>query len=95
MELIILAVLAFGGIAQAAFPDCVNGPLKNNTVCNPAASTAERVKALISEFTLEEKLNLTGSTSPGVPRLGLPAYQWWSEALVFCSLFPLGFRNLY
>ena len=21
------------------------------------------------------------STSPGVPRLGLPGYQWWSEAL--------------
>ncbi|MCJ1431805.1 hypothetical protein MMC27_001160 [Xylographa pallens] len=32
-------------------------------------------------MTLEEKINNTGSTSPGVPRLGLPAYQWWQEAL--------------
>lgn len=32
-------------------------------------------------FTLEEKLNLTGSNSPGVPRLGLPEYVWWNEGL--------------
>lgn len=30
---------------------------------------------------MEEKLNQTGSESPGVPRLGLPAYIWWNEAL--------------
>lgn len=36
---------------------------------------------MINAFTLEEKLNNTGSTSPGVPRLGLPAYTWWQEAL--------------
>ncbi|KAK4508093.1 hypothetical protein PRZ48_001831 [Zasmidium cellare] len=40
-----------------------------------------RARALINAFTLEEKLNNTGSTSPGVPRLGLPAYTWWQEAL--------------
>ena len=40
-----------------------------------------RATALIKAFTLEEKLNNTGSTSPGVPRLGLPAYTWWQEAL--------------
>lgn len=32
-------------------------------------------------FTLEEKLNLTGHQSPGVPRLGLPEYVWWNEGL--------------
>lgn len=40
-----------------------------------------RATALISLFTLEEKLNNTGHVSPGVPRLGLPAYTWWQEAL--------------
>jgi beta-D-xylosidase 4 len=32
-------------------------------------------------LTIQEKINNTGSTSPGVPRLGLPAYTWWQEAL--------------
>lgn len=63
------------------FPDCQNGPLKNNTVCDTSADPSVRATALITLFTLEEKLNNTGSTSPGVPRLGLPAYTWWSEGL--------------
>ncbi|KAF1989469.1 glycoside hydrolase family 3 protein [Aulographum hederae CBS 113979] len=68
-------------VAQAAFPDCVSGPLKSNTVCDVSATPLERATALIKLFTLEEKLNNTGNDSPGVPRLGLPPYQWWSEAL--------------
>lgn len=40
-----------------------------------------RAKALVAAFTVAEKLNLTGNNSPGVPRLGLPVYQWWQEAL--------------
>lgn len=40
-----------------------------------------RATALVNLFTLEEKLNNTGSDSPGVPRLGLPTYVWWNEAL--------------
>lgn len=40
-----------------------------------------RATALVKELTLEEKLNNTGNTSPGVPRLGIPEYQWWNEGL--------------
>ncbi|KAF2669569.1 glycoside hydrolase [Microthyrium microscopicum] len=65
----------------AAFPDCKNGPLKDNKVCDMTADALERATSLIKLFTVEEKINNTGNTSPGVPRLGLPAYQWWSEAL--------------
>ncbi|KAF2087560.1 glycoside hydrolase family 3 protein [Saccharata proteae CBS 121410] len=78
--LLSLAVLLVP-LASAAFPDCANGPLRNNTVCNVSASPLDRAAALIKLFTLEEKLNNTGSSSPGVPRLGLPAYEWWQEAL--------------
>ncbi|KEF56515.1 uncharacterized protein A1O9_06702 [Exophiala aquamarina CBS 119918] len=69
------------GVAAAEFPDCRNGPLANNTVCDTDASVADRAKALVAVLTIDEKFNLTGNTSPGVPRLGLPAYQWWQEAL--------------
>ncbi|KAL1633914.1 hypothetical protein SLS58_010858 [Diplodia intermedia] len=63
------------------FPDCANGPLKDNLVCDSSASPRDRATALVNELTLEEKFNNTGNTSPGVSRLGIPAYQWWNEAL--------------
>ncbi|KIV81736.1 hypothetical protein, variant [Exophiala sideris] len=78
----ILAMVALPGVAgQDLFPDCVNGPLKNNTVCNTSAPAVSRAQALVAALTNAEKFNLTGNTSPGVPRLGLPSYQWWQEAL--------------
>jgi len=40
-----------------------------------------RASSLISLFTLEELINQTGNTASGVPRLGLPKYQVWNEAL--------------
>ncbi|KAK0466722.1 glycoside hydrolase superfamily [Desarmillaria tabescens] len=75
------AALLLVTTARAAFPDCTNGVLKNNNVCNTSASPLDRATALISLFTIAEKLNNTGNSSPGVPRIGLPPYQWWSEAL--------------
>ena len=32
-------------------------------------------------LTLQEKVSLTGNTSPEIPRLGVPKYEWWSEGL--------------
>ncbi|KAI5370575.1 putative glycoside hydrolase, family 3, glycoside hydrolase family 3 domain, immunoglobulin [Septoria linicola] len=80
-----LAVLAFAVHALAqlkgrGFPDCNSGRLKGNDVCDQSRDAVTRAKALIAEFTLAEKLNNTGSTSPGVPGL-IPAYTWWNEAL--------------
>lgn len=80
----LIATFAVHATAQSStrgFPDCKNGPLRNNSVCNTSLDPLTRAKALIEVFTLEEKLNNTGSTSPGVPRLGLPAYEWWNEGL--------------
>jgi len=41
----------------------------------------ERVKDLVSKLTLEEKVSLLGYNSKAVPRLGVPAYNWWNEGL--------------
>ncbi|KAG6872103.1 hypothetical protein C0995_012989 [Termitomyces sp. Mi166 len=70
------------------FPDCVNGPLKSNAVCDPTQDPATRAKAVISLFTDDELMANTVNLSPGVPRLGLPGYQWWSEALHGVALSP-------
>ncbi len=42
---------------------------------------AERVQDLIARLTLQEKVGLMSHPAKGVPRLGIPAYNYWSEAL--------------
>ncbi|MBQ8061659.1 MAG: glycoside hydrolase family 3 C-terminal domain-containing protein [Bacteroidales bacterium] len=44
-------------------------------------SPAERAADLVGRLTLEEKALLIRYDSPAVPRLGIPAYNWWNEAL--------------
>ena len=42
---------------------------------------AERAKDLVGRLTLEEKVGLMSHPARGVPRLKIPAYNYWSEAL--------------
>ena len=44
-------------------------------------SFEQRAKDLVSRMTLEEKVTQMVYISPAIPRLGVPAYNWWSEAL--------------
>lgn len=46
-----------------------------------ALSFSERVRDLVSRLTLEEKVGLMNHPAHGIPRLGIPAYNYWSEAL--------------
>ena len=41
----------------------------------------ERVQDLLSRLTLDEKVAMMSHPTPGVPRLGIPGYNFWSEAL--------------
>ena len=47
---------------------------------NPQLPTAERVENLISMLTPEEKVGLMMNKSVSIDRLGIPSYNWWSEA---------------
>ena len=42
---------------------------------------AARVDDLISRMTLEEKASQLVNQARAIPRLGIPAYNWWNEAL--------------
>ncbi|QRX63305.1 glycoside hydrolase family 3 C-terminal domain-containing protein [Dysgonomonadaceae bacterium zrk40] len=48
---------------------------------NPDLTVEERVDNLISLLTLEEKAGMMVNASKPVPRLDIPAYDWWNEAL--------------
>ena len=48
---------------------------------NAKLSAEERAEDLLSRLTLEEKTKLMMNGSPAIPRLGIPAFEWWSEAL--------------
>ena len=40
-----------------------------------------RAAALVAQMTLEEKVSQTLYNAPAIERLGIPAYNWWNEAL--------------
>ncbi|MCX7847739.1 MAG: glycoside hydrolase family 3 C-terminal domain-containing protein [bacterium] len=48
---------------------------------DPDAPRQARVEDLLSRMTLDEKLSQLLHEAAAVPRLGIPAYDWWSEAL--------------
>ena len=48
---------------------------------NPSLSEEQRVNDLISRMTLKEKADQLLYTAPAIPRLGIPSYNWWNEAL--------------
>jgi beta-glucosidase len=48
---------------------------------NPALTVEERVNDLVARMTLQEKADQLVYTAPAIPRLGIPAYNWWNEAL--------------
>ena len=41
----------------------------------------KQAKALVAQMTLEEKASQLRYDAPAIPRLGIPAYNWWNEAL--------------
>ncbi|KAJ4759550.1 beta-D-xylosidase 4 [Rhynchospora pubera] len=49
--------------------------------CNSSLPLLTRAESLVSLLTLDEKIKQLSNTADAVPRLGLPAYEWWSEAL--------------
>lgn len=62
---------------------------------NPNLTAEQRADDLLSRLTLDEKVKLMMDTSPAIPRLGIPAFQWWNEALHgigrngFVTVFPI------
>src|SRR5579871_2308315 len=76
--ILLAAAFLFGGkfavlIAQEVAPDA---PYLNSNL-----PVEQRVNDLISRMTLDEKAAQLGHTAPAIPRLKIPAYNWWNEGL--------------
>lgn len=64
-------------LAVVATPLCAQTP----DYQNPDLPFARRVADLVSRMTLEEKVSQMQDVAPAIERLGIPAYNWWNEAL--------------
>src|SRR5438309_10439208 len=71
----ILMSLSFFSICQAQV-DTSQLPFWNYKL-----SFEKRVNDLVSRLTLEEKVAQMLNHAPAIPRLGIPAYDWWNEVL--------------
>lgn len=69
----IIVLLSFWCSAQNNMPKF---PFQNTNL-----TFEERVENLVSQLTLEEKVAQMLNAAPAIPRLGIPAYDWWNETL--------------
>ena len=67
-----IVLLACAAMAQEA---------SNLPYMNPKLSPEERAADLVHRMTLEEKASQLVNQARAIPRLNVPAYDWWSEAL--------------
>ncbi|HET7537758.1 MAG TPA: glycoside hydrolase family 3 C-terminal domain-containing protein [Candidatus Didemnitutus sp.] len=65
----------------ALFADDEKSAASKPVYLDPAQPQQARIHDLVARMTLEEKVSLMRNTTPGVPRLGIPKYDWWNEAL--------------
>ncbi|XP_043709942.1 probable beta-D-xylosidase 6 [Telopea speciosissima] len=49
--------------------------------CNTSLPISTRAQSLISLLTLDEKIQQLSNNVTPIQRLGIPAYEWWSESL--------------
>jgi beta-glucosidase len=78
--LLIILGCSLTGLVSNAYAQTVKSE-SEQAYKNPALPIEERVKDLVSRMTLDEKVRQMQHTAPAIPRLGIPSYDWWSEAL--------------
>uniref|UniRef100_A0ACD6A2N5 Uncharacterized protein n=1 Tax=Avena sativa TaxID=4498 RepID=A0ACD6A2N5_AVESA len=86
MLLLLIVPSLLGVVVCAADPPFSCGPSSPATTqgyafCDAALPAAQRAADLVARMTTAEKVSQLGDEAAGVPRLGVPPYKWWSEAL--------------
>ena len=65
----------------ASLQNAVAQESANLPYMDPKLPAEQRAADLVHRMTLAEKASEMQNNSAAVPRLNIPAYQWWSEAL--------------
>lgn len=86
-RVLVLHVLAVSLLADAGQPPNINDsfskePAYEGSLYKDTSRTFEmRAADLVARMTLEEKVGQMMNDAPAIPRLGVPRYEWWNEAL--------------
>lgn len=56
-------------------------PTANAQEVDPRAEADRLASALVAKMTTDEKVEQLLNVAPAIPRLGIPAYNWWTESL--------------
>jgi len=64
-----------------SFAQAPTAPTTPPIYLDPSYPIEQRVNDLVSRMTLEEKVSQMQDVAPAIPRLQIPAYNWWNEGL--------------
>ncbi|KAF2296800.1 hypothetical protein GH714_002071 [Hevea brasiliensis] len=88
-SLCIILLFILAETSQPPFScDSSNPSTKSYPFCQTSLPISQRVQDLVFRLTLDEKISQLVDTAPAIPRLGIPAYEWWSEALHGVAFLP-------
>jgi beta-glucosidase len=73
----IISLVISLSLSHVALAGAQEGPLWKDT----SKLIEDRVRHLVSQLTLEEKMAQLQYDAPAISRLGIPEYNWWSECL--------------
>ncbi|CAL4988380.1 unnamed protein product [Urochloa decumbens] len=94
--LLLLALTLSSSMAAAAsgpgFSCGPSSPARSLPFCDRSLPAARRAADLVSRMTVAEKVSQMGDEAAGVPRLGVPAYKYWSEGLHGLAFWGHGLR---
>src|SRR5947209_3418975 len=71
----------FFGASSLSAQTAANTSAARPAYLDPSLPLEQRVNDLVSRMTLEEKVSQMQDVAPAIPRLSIPAYNWWNEGL--------------
>src|SRR5580704_5318032 len=69
------------GLILAVFYSLTPLRAQNLAFRDPDRTPEDRAADLVGRLTLDEKVLQMQNAAPAIQRLGIPAYDWWNEAL--------------
>lgn len=88
-SVLLLTLIGCGNESKTPEPSSQSGQAKSSTAeavenypfLDTTLSVDERADDLVSRLTTTEKIAQMFNDTPAIPRLGIPAYNWWNESL--------------